>query len=182
MLDFLQFDDICCKTEWKEILTPPSLPAALLSSVSCGRQSFPCCCQRLAQVVAQSAVWGISPLLCQQHLGSCSLKLLLIALHLLCCSVSYIFLCPVEHLGASGCVFPLLRNNWHGTSLWQVWYLSVSRETATATLTWWPIPTWRTRLWSRMIFQRGTSHDASTRVGACTGRAAALSTRRKGPA
>lgn len=48
-----------------------------------------------------------------------------------------------------------------------------------ATLTWWPIPTWRTRLWSRMISQRGTSRGANTRAGAFTGQAAAPSTRRR---
>lgn len=38
---------------------------------------------------------------------------------------------------------------------------------------------WRTRPWSKMICQRGTSHGASTHDGAFTDQAAALSTRRK---
>lgn len=100
------------------------------------------------------------------------------ALGLLCFSASYVFLSAAEHLVDNGCAFPPPGELTCCFSL-QVWCPCVLRETVMATLTWWPTPMWRTRLWSRMICQRGTSHGASTRAGASTGQAAAPSTRRR---
>lgn len=55
------------------------------------------------------------------------------------------------------------------------------KETVTVTSTWWPTPTWRVRPWSRTPPQSGSSLGANTRAGACTGQAAAVSTRRRRP-
>lgn len=64
----------------------------------------------------------------------------------------------------------------------QEWYLSVSRGTVTVTSTWWPTRTWKVRPWSQMMHRIESSLGASTRAGACTGRAVAVTTRRRKPA
>lgn len=147
---------------------------------SCHCHSFYCCYQLFSPVVTALLYAEISPLCCVTNVwllpSSSWTSFCCSAFGFLLCEL-WLF-CVVEHLYSSSYISSAGKQHWQVPSFWQVWCLSVLRETAMATLIWWHIPTWRMKLWSKMTCQRGTSHDASTRVGAFTGQAVALSTRR----